>query len=356
MSTLHGRANTGPPERIGKYEIRQELGKGGFGQVFLGFDPTVGRQVAIKVLASDGDPNSLRRFRHEASAAGNLHHKNIVTIHEFGEDHGTFYIAMEYLEGRDLQHIIGSPNTLSILDKMRIMSEAAEGLQCAHQNGIVHRDVRPANIMVLQDGSVKLMDFGIARLTRDHSTRLTETGYLIGSVFYMAPEQLNGQEIDSRCDIWAFGTICYELLSGRHPFETPDVASAILRIMQNAPKPIDLVCNECPSELAGVVTRLLSKDREARYQGFEEVLLDTATILLDMASRQAKALASHGFPERQVVDPDDADSIFHVVYDLASFHSDIGAREWAGDPRYPQEMAALEIRIGVNEVVCAMTQ
>jgi serine/threonine-protein kinase len=313
VSTLHGRANNAIPERIGKYEIRQELGKGGFGQVFLGFDPTVGRQVAIKVLASDGDPNSLRRFRHEASAAGNLHHKNIVTIHEFGEDGGTFYIAMEYLEGRDLQHIIAAPNTLSILDKIRIMSEAAEGLQCAHLNGIVHRDVKPANIMVLQDGSVKLMDFGIARLTRDHSTRLTETGFLIGSVFYMAPEQLNGREIDARCDVWAFGTIYYELLCGRHPFEAPDIASAIVRIMQYEPKPIESVCPECPSELAAVVARLLSKDREARYQNFEEVLFDTAPILLAIKSRQTQQFANQASDLVRKGDLDTAQSLVKKI-------------------------------------------
>jgi serine/threonine-protein kinase len=280
------------PERIGKYEIRDVLGRGGFGQVYLGFDPTVGRQVAIKVLTSDGDPNTLRRFRAEANSAGNLRHKNIVTIHELGEDHGTLFIAMEFLEGQDLQHIIASRAPLSLPEKIRIMSQAAEGLHCAHQHGVVHRDVKPANIMVLNDGSVKLMDFGIARLTRDRSTRLTQAGYLVGTVFYMAPEQLNGQDVDARCDIWAFGAIYYELLSGRHPFDSPDVSTAILRIMQQEPAPVNLACPECPSALAAVLTRLLTKDRETRYQNFEDVLFDTAPILLDLESQQSKQLVS----------------------------------------------------------------
>ncbi|MGA8578318.1 MAG: protein kinase [Bryobacteraceae bacterium] len=280
------------PERIGKYEIRGELGRGGFGQVLLGFDPTVGRQVAIKVLSAKGDPSSLPRFRKEATASGNLHHKNIVTIHEFGEDHGTFYIVMEYLEGHDLQHIISTASSLSLLERMRIMSQAAEGLQCAHQHGIIHRDVKPANIMVLDDGTVKVMDFGIARLTGDRSTRLTETGFLIGSVFYMAPEQLAGQEVDARCDIWAFGAIYYELLCGHHPFEAPDAASGMFHIMQREPAAIQSVCPQCPNALAAVLTRLLSKDRDSRYQSFEEVLFDTAPILLDLESRQANQFAS----------------------------------------------------------------
>ena len=308
------------PERIGKYEIRKELGRGGFGQVFLGFDPTVGRLVAVKVLAPGGDPSNLRRFRHEASAAGNLHHKNIVTIHEFGEDKGVFYIAMEYLEGRDLQHVISGGNKLSLLEKIRIMSEAAEGLQCAHQNGIVHRDVKPANIMVLDDGSVKLMDFGIARLTRSHSTRLTETGFLIGSIFYMAPEQLKAQEVDARCDIWAFGTIYYELLCGHHPFDAPDAASALFRILQQEPTPIQVACPECPDELAAVLNRLLSKDRETRYQTFEELLFDTAPIQRNLESRQSEELASQASALLRIGDLDTANSLVKriLIYDPAN--------------------------------------
>src|SRR5580698_2841520 len=180
------------PERIGEYEIRGEIGKGGFGKVYRGFDPTVGRLVAIKVLSSGGDASTLARFRTEATAAGNLNHKNIVTVFEFGEDQGTFFLVMEYLEGRDLQHVMPDAGSLKLVDKMNIMSQVAEGLQCAHQHGIVHRDVKPANIMLLADGTVKIMDFGIARLTHADSARLTQSGFLMGTLTYMAPELLNG--------------------------------------------------------------------------------------------------------------------------------------------------------------------
>ena len=279
------------PDRIGKYEIRGELGKGGFGHVYLGYDPAMDRQVAIKVLSS-ADPSLLARFRQEAMAAGNLHHKNIVTIHAFGEDQGTFFMVMEYLEGRDLHHVLADKTALSLVEKMRIMSQVAEGLQCAHQSGIVHRDVKPANIMVLSDGTVKVMDFGIARLTRDNSTRLTQSGFLIGTISYMAPEQLAGGEADVLCDIWAFGTIYYELLGGMHPFEANDAASAMFRIMQWQPERIKALVPECPQALDNVVAKLLSKDRDNRYQTMEDVLFDTAPILLDLETRQAGELVS----------------------------------------------------------------
>ncbi len=283
---------TGMPDRIGKYEIRGEIGQGGFGKVYCGFDPTVGRLVAIKVLSSGGDPSLLARFRTEATAAGNLNHKNIVTVFEFGEDRGTFFLVMEYLEGRDLQHVMPEANTLKLVDKMNIMSQVAEGLQCAHQHGIVHRDVKPANIMLLADGTVKIMDFGIARLTHANSARLTQSGYLIGTLSYMAPELLNGMEADALCDIWAFGTIYYEFLCGQHPFEATDAAAAMYKIMSAEPRRIKSVFPDCPEALDNVIFRLLAKDRESRYQSLEDVLFDTAPIRLELETQQAGRLVS----------------------------------------------------------------
>src|SRR5712692_11277646 len=135
--------------RIGKYEIQMELGQGAFGRVFRAFDPTVGRLVAVKIMTSAGDRDLITRFRNEATAAGNLRHKNIVTIYEFGEEKGVPFIAMEYLEGEDLHHVISSRKALTLLQKVQIMSQVAEGLHCAHQRRVVHRDVKPANIMLL---------------------------------------------------------------------------------------------------------------------------------------------------------------------------------------------------------------
>ena len=179
-------------DQIGRYKLEAELGRGGCGRVYRAFDPTVGRTVAIKLLITNTDKELLTRFRNEASASGKLHHRNIVTVYDFGEQDGTPYLVMEYLQGEDLHKLSAKGQQLTLIEKMSIMAQVAEGLHHAHQNGIVHRDVKPANIMVLSDGSVKIMDFGIARLLSQTGTRLTRDGAMIGTVSYMAPEQFQG--------------------------------------------------------------------------------------------------------------------------------------------------------------------
>lgn len=308
--------------RIGKYEIRDELGKGGFGQVYLGLDPTMDRLVAIKVLSAGGDSSLLIRFQTEATAAGNLNHKNIVTVYEFGEDRGMFFLAMEYLAGQDLQKVIDSAASRSILDKMRIMTQIAEGLLCAHQGGVVHRDVKPANIMLLPDGTVKVMDFGIARLTRENSARLTQTGYLIGSVSHMAPEQFRGVEADVLCDIWAYGTIYYELLTGKNPFHAADAPSTMYRITNVNPDGVRTVCPDCPEALERVIAGLLEKDRPARYQSLEDVLFETTPILLDLQKGEVSRLVSQA---RTLIDTgkiEDAHQVVRKVLALDSMNAE----------------------------------
>lgn len=278
------------PTRIGKYTVEQTLGEGGFGQVFRAYDASVGRSVAIKVLKAGADPSDFTRFRNEASAAGNLHHKNLVTIHEFGEQDGLAYLVMEFIEGQDLQKYILDRSSTSMLSKMQIMSQVAEGLYCAHQHGVVHRDVKPANIMVQPDGIVKIMDFGIARLLHvDHAT-LTKAGFLVGSVPYMSPEQFREEPIDALCDIWAYGIIYYELLSGTHPFAAPDATTIMYKITATEPVPILDVAPDCPRELADVIMRALSKDRDLRYQSLEDLRLDTEPVILALQKQHAGEL------------------------------------------------------------------
>ena len=204
--------------KIGKYELREEIGRGGFGTVYCAFDPTVGRTVAIKLLTGSGDPSVLARFKLEATAAGNLHHKNIITIYDFGQHEDLWYLVMEYLEGEDLQKTMARRKNLSVIDKVQIMSQVAEGLHCAHEHGVIHRDIKPANIMVLPDSTVKLMDFGIARMTDPDASRQTKTGFFVGTLLYISPEQLGGGDATVVADIWAYGVILYELLTGIHPF------------------------------------------------------------------------------------------------------------------------------------------
>src|SRR5215471_10871904 len=272
-------------KRLGKYEILAELGRGGFGTVFRAFDPTVGRMVAIKVLMSEAGKDLLARFRNEAAAAGNLRHENIVTIYEFGDDKGVSFIVMEHLEGEDLQQVLASGKPLTLLEKISIMTQSAAGLDCAHRHGVVHRDVKPANIRLLPDGRVKIMDFGIARLTRQ--------GHLLGTLLYMAPEQLMGSESDALSDIFAYGVTFYELLTGRHPFQADDPRSVFYKITSEDPDLIHHLAPNCPETLDHVIRRALHKDRELRYQTLRDLRVDIEPVLTALRKERAAALVSN---------------------------------------------------------------
>ncbi len=279
------------PKRIGKYEITAEIGRGGFSRVYRGFDPNVNRPVAIKVSTRESDPEHLSRFRNEASAAGNLRHENIVTIHDYGDDDGVPYLVMELLEGRDLHHIMRDGPKLSLLEKMQVMSQVGEGLRCAHLNGVVHRDIKPANVMVLTDGTVKILDFGIARMTGEVS-RLTQSGYLVGTPLYMSPEQLQGGDADAVCDVWAYGVLYFELLTGQHPFLAQDNTRLIRNITIVNPPSVHSLTRGVPEGLAQVIRRALTKDRRRRYQSLDEVLVDTNPILALLQREQTAGLVT----------------------------------------------------------------
>jgi len=273
-------------DKISKYRIEELIGRGGCGRVYRAFDPTVNRTVAIKVLLVDGEwdmEELLSRFRAEASTTGKLIHKNIVTIYDYCEDNGNPYLVMEHLQGRDLRQILSKNDaSLTFLEKVSLMQQVAEGLQFAHTNRIVHRDVKPANIMLLDDGNVKIMDFGIATLLYEQVTRMTQTGQLIGTPLYMSPEQHRGEKVDFLTDIFAYGVTYYELATGRHPFlranSDSDVASAsfVHNLIYMDPPPI---CDDAVSgSLERVIFKAVSKTREQRYQSFDELLLDVAPI------------------------------------------------------------------------------
>ena len=278
------------PKRIGKYQITGNLGSGGFGRVYRAGDPTFERVVAIKVLNAPGDSDIVRRFRTEATTVANLHHKNIVTVHEFGEDSGAPYLVMEFLDGTTLRELIDR-NSLSLLEKLEIMSSVAEGLQYAHERGVIHRDVKPANIMLLKDGSVKIMDFGIARIATEASTRLTQAGFVIGSLHYMAPEQFNGTS-DALTDVFAYGVTFYELLTGSNPFSSPDPAVVMFRVTNTDPPSLRSVLPECPEALDRIVRGTLARSREARYRSLSDVVVDAMPILLELRRHHAGRLYS----------------------------------------------------------------
>jgi hypothetical protein len=277
-------------QRIGRYEIRRELGRGGFGRVYAAFDPTVARIVAIKTLTAVGAPDLLARFRNEAATAGQLRHRNIVTIYDFGEHEGSPFLVMELLDGEDLQSVITNRRELSIYDKVRILWEVADGLQHAHTNGIVHRDIKPANIMLLTDRGIKLLDFGIALVAQAAMSRITPQGNLIGTYRYMAPEQFRGDSPDSLADIFSYGIVSYELLTGVYPFHAADAAAVMYRIVNSDPPPLREHFPDCPAGLETIVLRILAKDRNTRYQTLDDVKFDLEPMLLDLRRQRAAAV------------------------------------------------------------------
>jgi len=259
--------------KLGKYEIKSELGKGRMSIVDLAEDPRIGRQVAIKLMSPEvaGDPEMLKRFYREAQAAGQLRHPNTVTIYDIDEDQGVPYIAMEFLEGEDLSKVIANKRDVPVVAKLDYVIQACRGLHYAHQHGVVHRDIKPSNIVVLKDGLVKIVDFGIARLGGGTMTR---AGAVLGTMMYMSPEQISGKPVDARSDIFALGVILYELLTFRIPFEGPDIPAILYKILYEAPVPLAEHWPDCPEPLQHIVDKTLEKDREARYQSAEDLEID----------------------------------------------------------------------------------
>ena len=246
------------------------------------FDPTVGRMVAVKTLVAGDEPELLTRFRNEAAAAGNLHHQNIVTIYDFGEHGGSPFLVMELLDGETVEHIITARRPLTLIQKLDILMQVAAGLHHAHVNTVIHRDVKPANMMVLPDGTVKILDFGIALLSQAAGARLTAQGALIGTLRYMAPEQFYGTSSDVLTDIFAFGITCYRLLTGVHPFEAAEMSGLMYNILNKKPSAIRVLNPECPEALEEAVLRMLAKDRDSRYQSLEDVQLDIEPVIADL--------------------------------------------------------------------------
>jgi tRNA A-37 threonylcarbamoyl transferase component Bud32 len=255
--------------RIGKYEILDKIGEGGFGVVYKGRDPFIKRLVAVKTCSSDNQQIQQRFFR-EAEIAGNLHHANVVTIHDFGIEGETPYLVQEFLTGEDLDVLIKEAfESLALPTKVRYLRGIADGLRYAHSQGVIHRDIKPANIRVLENGRVKVMDFGIAKL-KDQESQLTQTGMALGTVAYMSPEQLRGEKIDHRVDIFSYGVLAYELLAGKRPFRAETVSTLFYQLLHEPPPPMEMP--HLPAQLVAVVDRCLAKSVEERYQTFDEVI------------------------------------------------------------------------------------
>jgi serine/threonine-protein kinase len=264
-------------QKIGKYEIVSELGQGGMGVVYKARDPFIGRLVALKTITPElvTDPEILKRFYREAQSAGTLMHQNIVTIYDLGEADGRPYIAMEFVEGESLQSIINRRARIPLAAKLKLVQQFCEGLGHAHKHGFVHRDVKPANILVTNDGIVKVVDFGIVHL---ESTNLTKTGMFLGTIHYASPEQINDGRVDSRSDLWSVTCVMYEFIAYKKSFDGSNIAAIIAKVLSSDPEPLSRCCPGVPVELDGVVSRGLKKNIEERYQSLDEMLGDLLPI------------------------------------------------------------------------------
>lgn len=256
--------------KVGKYEILEKVGVGGFGTVYKGRDPFIKRTVAIKTCQSDEDELRKRFFR-EAEYAGNLHHRNITTIYDFGlTDEGIPFIVQEFLTGEDLDRKVKRKDDLPLAFKVRVLADICDGLHYAHTSGIVHRDVKPSNIRILEDGTVKIMDFGIAKSMVSEST-LTQTGITLGTASYLAPEQIRGEPVDARTDIFSLGVLAYELLGYARPFTGDHISTVLYKIMNEPPASLSEIDAGLPPELVRIVERALQKDRAARFASCAEM-------------------------------------------------------------------------------------
>lgn len=252
--------------RLGRYEIRGELGRGAMGNVFDAWDPVIERRVALKTIRPDQlegqEVEDLKsRFLQEAKAAGRINHPNVVSIYEYGDDQGTAYIAMEFVEGRDLKSLLDSGDTPPLNDSVRIVIDVLAALGAAHEKGIVHRDVKPGNVFVQPNGRAKVTDFGIARL---ESSNLTMVGCVIGTPAFMSPEQAGGQRVDHRSDLFSAGVILYQLITGRKPFSGSSL-TVMHKILTEEPPPPSSIATGLPEAYDRILRTALAKSPDQRF-------------------------------------------------------------------------------------------
>ena len=264
-------------QTISHYRVTAKLGEGGMGVVYKAEDTKLERTVALKFLAPRllEDEEARKRFHREAKAAAGLSHPNICTIHEISEEGGQTFLVMEFIEGESLDPKI-ERGPLSLKEALGFARQVADGLAAAHAKGVVHRDIKPGNLLVTPEGRVKILDFGLALPTE--GSKLTKLDTTVGTVAYMSPEQAQGMEVDYRTDLWALGCVTYEMVRGQRPFQGVYDQALVYEIVNQEPEPLTGVRTGVPMELEWIVGKCLAKDREDRYGRAEDMMLDLRTL------------------------------------------------------------------------------
>jgi serine/threonine-protein kinase len=290
-----------------RYELSKRIGRGGMADVFLARDLLLDRLVAIKVLFPEfaTDPNFVERFRREAQAAANLSHPNVVSVYDWGKHSGTYFIAMEYVEGRSLADILRSNGHVTSKQAAEIASEVAAALGFAHQAGLVHRDIKPANILIGSNGQVKVADFGIARaMNAAAESHLTQAGAVMGTATYFSPEQAQGAQPDPRSDLYSVGVVMYEMVAGRPPFTGANPVSIAYKQVHDAPQPLNQLVADVPRAYEAIVAKLLAKDPKLRYTTAEALRDDLRRFRNgDQVMALAAATAAAGIAGRTAATP-----------------------------------------------------
>src|SRR6266508_1382510 len=260
-----------------RYEIKRGIARGGMAQVYLARDQLLDRPVAIKVLFPEfaRDPSFVERFRREAQAAANLSHPNIVAIYDWGQERGTYFIVMEYIEGRSLRELIHADGPLPPAQAAEIGAEIAEALAFAHRSGVVHCDIKPGNVLITEAGRVKVTDFGIARATQgDTGEALTQTGAVMGTATYFSPEQAQGLPVDGRSDVYSLGVVLYEMVTGAPPFTGESPVAVAYKHVREDPEPPAARAPDLPPDLQHIILTAMAKDADSRYQTADELRAD----------------------------------------------------------------------------------
>jgi len=335
-------------ESFGRYQLHEQLGHGGMGVVYRAHDTVLQRIVALKLVGASyvDDADMRERFFREARAAAQLTHKNIVTVYDLGEHEGRPYLAMEYLAGEDLQRRLARPEKMSLSRRLEVATEFCQGVEHAHEHGIVHRDLKPANIFLADNGGVKILDFGLAR---PMTSQLTQSNMLMGTINYMAPEQVRGERADQRSDIFSLGVVLYELFGGRRAFEGDSVASTLYKILQDVPEPLSNLDAEIPPALAQVVEHALAKNREDRYQNVAAVIGDLREAIkpspLSVSGSSPVTLTAPATRVESVARPPSGAS------QPATLAAHVPAAPWAG----PQRSRLVPVLVGAVVVAAAAT-